>query len=171
MNKLHLMDRLRAAIRVRHYSWRTEEAYRQWVRRFILFHGKRHPESMGEPEVSAFLSHLAVDRNVAASTPNQALSAILFLYTHGFGRDLDWLGVIRAKRPRRLPVVLSREEVRRVLREMTGINGLLARLMYGTGMRAMGAERCRSFAYLRIGLDVVGILRNGCGVSPATISQ
>ena len=127
---------------------------------------------MGAPEVSAFLSHLAVDWNVAASTQNQALSAILFLYTHVFGRDLDWLeGVIRAKRPRRLPVVLSREEVQRVLREMTGINGLLARLMYGTGMRAMGAERCRSFAYLRIGLHIAGILRNGCGVSPATISQ
>ena len=91
---------------------------------------------MGEPEVSAFLSHLAVDRNVAASTQNQALSAILFLYTHVLGRDLDWVeGVIRAKRPRRLPVVLSREEVQRVLRKMTGINGLLACLMYGTGMR------------------------------------
>ncbi len=134
MDKPRLMDRLREAIRVRHYSLRTEEAYRQWVRRFILFHGKRHPESMGEPEVSAFLSHLAVDRNVAASTQNKALSAILFLYTHVLGRDLDWLeGVIRAKRPRRLPVVLSREEVQRVLRKMTGINGLLARLMYGTG--------------------------------------
>ena len=134
MDKPRLMDRLREAIRVRHYSLRTEEAYRQWVRRFILFHGKRHPESMGEPEVSAFLSHLAVDRNVAASTQNQALSAILFLYTHVLGRDLDWLeGVIRAKRPRRLLVVLSREEVQRVLRKMTGINGLLARLMYGTG--------------------------------------
>ena len=116
MDKPRLMDRLRAAIRVRHYSLRTEEAYRQWVRRFIFFHGTKHPTSMGEPEVSAFLSHLAVDRNVAASTQNQALSAILFLYTHVLGRDLDWLeGVIRAKRPRRLPVVLSREEVRRVL--------------------------------------------------------
>ena len=98
---------------------------------------------MGAPEVSVFLSHLAVDRNVAASTQNQALSAILFLYTHVFGRDLDWLEVIRAKRPRRLPVVLSREEVRRVLREMTGIHGLLARLMYGAGMRAMESLQLR----------------------------
>ena len=162
MDKPRLMDRLREAIRVRHYSLRTEEAYRQWVRRFILFHGKRHPESMGEPEVSAFLSHLAVDRNVAASTQNQALSAILFLYTHVFGRDLDWLeGVIRAKQPRRLPVVLSREEVQRVLREMTGINGLLARLMYGTGMRAMESLQLRvkdvDFAYRQI------IIREGKG--------
>ncbi len=162
MDKPHLMDRLREAIRVRHYSWRTEEAYRQWVRRFILFHGKRHPESLGEPEVSAFLSHLAVDRNVAASTQNQALSAILFLYTHVLGRDLDWLeGVIRAKRPRRLPVVLSREEVQRVLRKMTGINGLLARLMYGTGMRAMESLQLRvkdvDFAYRQI------IIREGKG--------
>ena len=161
MDKPRLMDRLREAIRVRHYSLRTEEAYRQWVRRFILFHGKRPPASMGEPEVSAFLSHLAVDRNVAASTQNQALSAILFLYTPVFGRDLDWLEVIRAKRPRRLPVVLPREEVRRVLREMTGINGLLARLMYGTGMRAMESLQLRvkdvDFAYRQI------IIREGQG--------
>ena len=117
---------------------------------------------MGAPEVSAFLSHLAVDWNVAASTQNQALSAILFLYTHVLGRDLDWLeGVIRAKRPRRLPVVLSREEVQRVLRELTGINGLLARLMYGTGMRAMESLQLRvkdvDFAYRQI------IIREGQG--------
>ena len=98
---------------------------------------------MGAPKVSVFLSHLAVDRNVAASTLNQALSAILLLYAHVFGRDLDWLEVIRAKRPRRLPVVLSREEVQRVLREMTGIHGLLACLMYGTGMRAMESLQLR----------------------------
>ena len=132
MRKPHLLDRVREAIRVRHYSLRTEEVYLQWVRRYILFHGKRHPDDMGEAEVAAFLSYLAMERNVAAATQNQALSAILFLYTNVLGRDLDWLkDVARAKRPRRLPVVLSRDEIQRVLARMVGINSLLARLMYG----------------------------------------
>ena len=91
MDKPRLMVRVREAIRVRHYSLRTEEAYLQWVRRFILFHGKRHPENRGEPEVAAFLTHLAVERNVAAATQNQALSAIVFLYSHVLGHELDWL--------------------------------------------------------------------------------
>ena len=130
MDKPRLMVRVREAIRVRHYSLRTEEAYLQWVRRFILFHGKRHPENRGEPEVAAFLTHLAVERNVAAATQNQALAAIVFLYSHVLGHELDWLkNVTRAKRPQRLPVGLTREEVQRVLGMMIGINGLLARLM------------------------------------------
>ena len=91
MDKPRLMVRVREAIRVRHSSLRTEEAYLQWVRRFILFHGKRHPENMGEPEVAVFLTHLAVERNVAAATQNQALSAIVFLYSHVLGHELDWL--------------------------------------------------------------------------------
>jgi integron integrase len=155
MERPRLLDRMREAIRVRHYSLRTEETYLQWVRRFILFHEKRHPETMGEVEISAFLSHLAVDRNVAASTQNQALAAILFLYTQVLGRDLDWLnGVTRAKQPRRLPVVLSQDEVQRILRKLQGTNGLLARLMYGTGMRAMESLQLRvkdiDFAYRQI---------------------
>ena len=162
MDKPRLMVRVREAIRVRHYSLRTEEAYLQWVRRFILFHGKRHPENMGEPEVAAFLTHLAVERNVAAATQNQALSAIVFLYSHVLGHELDWLkNVTRAKRPQRLPVVLTREEVQRVLGMMIGINGLLARLMYGTGMRVMESLQLRvkdiDFAYRQI------IIREGKG--------
>ena len=162
MDKPRLMVRVREAIRVRHYSLRTEEAYLQWVRRFILFHGKRHPENMGEPEVAVFLTHLAVERNVAAATQNQALSAIVFLYSHVLGHELDWLkNVTRAKRPQRLPVGLTREEVQRVLGMMIGINGLLARLMYGTGMRVMESLQLRvkdiDFAYRQI------IIREGKG--------
>ena len=162
MDKPRLMVRVREAIRVRHYSLRTEEAYLQWVRRFILFHGKRHPENMGEPEVAAFLTHLAVERNVAAATQNQALAAIVFLYSHVLGHELDWLkNVTRAKRPQRLPVVLTREEVQRVLGMMIGINGLLARLMYGTGIRVMESLQLRvkdiDFAYRQI------IIREGKG--------
>src|SRR4249919_884427 len=109
--KPRLLDQVRQAIRLRHYSPRTEEAYVGWVRRFILFHGKRHPNGMGEAEIGAFLSDLATRGRVAASTQNQALAAILFLYQQVLGRELDWLsGVIHAKRPERLPVVLSREE-------------------------------------------------------------
>jgi site-specific recombinase XerD len=108
-----LLDQVRDAIRVRHYSLRTEEAYVHWIRRFILFHGKRHPAQMGAPEVARFLSHLAVRARVSASTQNQALSALLFLYREVLGRDLGLVeGVVRAKGPSRLPVVLTREEVR-----------------------------------------------------------
>jgi len=100
-----LLDQVRAALRLRHYSPRTEDAYVLWVRRLVLFHGKRHPFDLGEPEITAFLSNLAVERRVSASTQNQALSAILFLYKHVLDKDLDWLdGVVRAKTPPRLPV-------------------------------------------------------------------
>jgi len=139
-----LLDRLSRALRVRHYSIRTEEAYVQWVRRFILFHHKRHPKDMGEAEITAFLSHLAVDRNVAASTQNQALSAILFLYKVVLEKELEWLDdVVRATRPKRLPTVLTRDEVRNLLGRMNGVNQLVAELMYGTGMRLMEALRLR----------------------------
>lgn len=144
MEQPRLLDRVREAIRVRHYSLRTEQSYIQWIRRFILFHDKRHPDSMGEPEVSAFLSHLALDRKVSASTQNQALSAILFLYLKVLERKLDWLDdVVRAKRPRRLPVVLTQAETGALLAEIHGINGLIARLLYGTGMRQMECLRLR----------------------------
>lgn len=139
-----LLDQVRDLIRTKHYSIRTENQYLQWIRRFILFHGKRHPRDMGAPEVEAFLSHLAVSRDVAASTQNQALSALLFLYREVLGIDLPWLdNVTRAKRPQRLPIVLSRDEVRAVLDRMTGVYGLMASLLYGTGMRLMECVRLR----------------------------
>ncbi|WP_300455531.1 integron integrase [Accumulibacter sp.] len=139
-----LLDQLRDRIRLKHYSIRTEAQYVQWARRFILFHGKRHPRDMGAREVEAFLTHLAVEGRVAAATQNQALSALLFLYREVLGIDLPWLdGVVRAKRPARLPVVLSGNEVHRVLDRMPGVHGLLARLLYGSGMRLMEGVRLR----------------------------
>jgi integron integrase len=139
-----LLDQVRHRIRANHYSIRTEESYVNWVRQFILFHGKRHPLEMGEPEVNAFLTHLAVERNVAASTQNQALSAILFLYKQVLERPLENLGeVIRAKRPERLPLVLTREEVRAVLAQLDGQHWLMASLLYGSGLRLMECLRLR----------------------------
>jgi len=131
-----LVARFREAIRVRHYSLRTERVYLYWIRKYLRFHGMRHPASMGGPEVTAFLSHLANDENVAAATQSQALAALLFLYKAVLEIDLPWLDqVVRAKRPHRLPTVLERSEVRALLDAMHGEYGLMARLMYGTGMR------------------------------------
>jgi integron integrase len=139
-----LLDQLRAELRTHHYSIRTEHAYLDWARRFILFHGKRHPKEMGPSEVGAFLSHLAVDRSVSPSTQNQAKSAISFLYKRVLNIDLPWLDeVVQAKRKERLPVVLTPTEVRRLLNEMTGVTGLIASLLYGTGMRLLEALRLR----------------------------
>lgn len=139
-----LLDRLRAEIRLRHYSIRTEETYVDWARRFILFHGKRHPKDMGSQEVTAFLSHLASERNVSASTQNQAKSALLFLYREVLDIELPWLDeVIAAKTPRRLPVVLTQTEVRRLLNETSGTMGLVVSLLYGTGMRLLEGLRLR----------------------------
>jgi len=139
-----LLDRVRQAIRLRHYSRRTEEAYAGWIRRFILFHRRRHPREMGEAEVTAFLSSLAVERRVSASTQNQALSAILFLYEHVLGVELDWLDdVVRAKAPARLPVVLTREEVRAILGRLAGTPRLVGVLLYGTGLRLLECLRLR----------------------------
>lgn len=144
MEKKRLLVRMSDAIRSRHYSLRTEQSYIQWVRRFILFHNKRHPEKMGEKEITSFLTDLAVNRKVAASTQNQALSALLFLYKHVLDKKLDWLeDVVRAKRPRRLPVVLTQAEAGTLLDNMTGVNGLIAKLIYGTGMRKMECLRLR----------------------------
>ncbi|MBX9627414.1 MAG: integron integrase [Gemmataceae bacterium] len=139
-----LLDRLRAACRVRHLSPRTEDAYHDWSKRFILFHGKRHPDTMAEPEVNQFLTHLAVDRTVAASTQNQALAALLFLYDAVLGRPLDRLGgVIRANRPARLPTVLTVDEVRAVLGRLDGTYRLIGDLMYGGGLRLLECLRLR----------------------------
>jgi integron integrase len=139
-----LFDRVREAARVRHFSRRTESAYLAWIRRFIFFHGKRHPAELGAPEVTQFLTSLAVQDNVAASTQNQALSAILFLYRDVLGQGLPWLDdVVRAKRPARLPVVLTREEVRALLVQMNGVPRLMAILLYGAGLRLLECARLR----------------------------
>jgi integron integrase len=127
---------LREALRLRHYSLKTEKVYIHWAKRYLYFHGMRHPEEMGGREVTDFLSYLARDRRVAASTQNQALAALLFLYRHVLGTPLPWLeGVVRAKRATRLPTVLSREEVQAVLSHLTGTPWLLGSLLYGAGLR------------------------------------
>lgn len=139
-----LLDALRTQLRVMHYAIRTEDAYVDWVKRFILFHGKRHPRDMGPKEVAEFLSHLAVARNVSASTQNQAKAAILFLYRHVLGTQLPWVDdVVIAKVPQRLPVVLTAREVRSLLHELNGTTALVASLPYGTGMRLMEGLRLR----------------------------
>jgi integron integrase len=131
-----LLDRVRAAIRARHYSRRTEEAYVHWIRRFIVFNGRRHPSELGAPEVTAFLTALAVRRHVAASTQNQAFSVVMFLYSKVLGQELGVVALPpRAKRPLRVPVVLTIEEIRRVLQELTGVAWLVAALLYGAGLR------------------------------------
>lgn len=142
--KTRLLDRVRNKIRLKHYSIRTETAYVDWIRRFIRFHQRRHPRELGAEHVEAFLSHLAVQRNVAAATQNQAKSALLFLYKEVLGMELPWLSNVEsAKRPARLPVVLTRSEVTAVLDRMRGANGLIARLLYGSGLRIMEAVRLR----------------------------
>lgn len=157
-----LLDQIRNALRRRHYSYRTEKVYLQWARRFILFHDKRHPQEMGETEVAAFLTHLAVNRRVSASTQNQALNAILFLYKQVIGRDIGLIqGVVRAKRPERLPVVMTREEVQAVLRRLSGRDWLLACLMYGAGLRVTECLRLR-MKDLDFGLNQI-VVRDGKG--------
>ena len=139
-----LLDQVREAIRTRHYSYRTEEAYVGWIRRFILFHGTRHPAEMGKEEIEQFLTALATKRHVAASTQNQALAAILFLYKEVFERDPGWLDdVVRAKRPERLPTVLTRAEVEALLAALDGVPWVMAMLLYGSGLRLMECLRLR----------------------------
>jgi integron integrase len=139
-----LLDRLRTEIRIRHYSISTESAYVDWTKRFIYFHNKRHPQDMGAAEVAAFLSYLATERNVSASTQNQARSALLFLYGAVLEVELPWLKeVVAAQRQRKLPVVLTPSEVRSLLLESSGVAGLVTSLLYGTGMRLMEGLRLR----------------------------
>src|SRR3989304_3590598 len=140
--KPRLLDQVRQAIRTRHLSYSTEQAYTGWIKRFIFFHNKRHPAEMGEAEIGRFLSSLATERRVSASTQNQALNALLFLYHKVLEKKIGLIqGVVRAKRPRRLPVVLTKEDVKRVLSCMTGTPWLMALLLYGAGLRLM--ECCR----------------------------
>ncbi|HET9864585.1 MAG TPA: integron integrase [Steroidobacteraceae bacterium] len=139
-----LLDSVRAAIRLRHYSYRTEKAYVDWIRRFIIFNAKRHPRDMGGSEVAAFLSHLANDRRVSAATQSQALAALLFLYKRVMNVDLPWIeNVVRAHRPKRLPTVLTHDEAMRVIAHLRGVHWLVTGLLYGSGLRLMEALRLR----------------------------
>ena len=142
--KPRLLDLLRNKIRLKHYSIRTEQTYTEWAKRYILFHGKRHPAEMGKEEVEAFLSHLAVKHNVSSSTQSQARAAIIFLYREVLDSELPWLDdVEQAKKPQRLPVVLTVGEVQALLSRLGGTHALMGRLMYGTGMRLMETVRLR----------------------------
>ena len=157
-----LLEQMRAMLRARHYSLRTEGTYLGWVKRFILFHGKRHPRDMGVQEVQQFLAYLAVEGRVAASTQSQALSAILFLYQQVLKHDIGWLhDVVRAKQPQRLPVILTRDEVAAVLRHLSGTPWIMATLLYGAGLRLLECLRLRvqdlDFAYNQI------VVRDGKG--------
>lgn len=139
-----LLELVSRAIQARHYSRRTEKTYIAWIRRYILFHDRKHPLVMGEKEITAFLSHLATKGQVSASTQNQALNAILFLYREVLKKDLDWLdGVVRAKKPVRLPVVLTQSEVHAVLGQLHGVTWLMASILYGSGLRLLECARLR----------------------------
>ncbi len=139
-----LLEQVVARLRVKHYSLRTEQVYVDWIKRFVWFHGKRHPKEMGAAEVEAFLSHLAVDRSVSASTQNQAKSALLFLYKEVLQMELPWLdNVTQAKAPKRLPVVMTQNEVKAVLARLDGTVWLICSLLYGSGLRIMECLRLR----------------------------
>jgi integron integrase len=139
-----LLDQVRDAIRLKHYSIRTEQAYVDWIKRYILFHHKRHPKDMGSAEIEAFLTHLAVEQNVAASTQNQALSALLFLYRHVLKKDLEGpIDSVRAKKPKRLPTVLTKQETFKVMGFLSGTQQLMAKLLYGSGLRLLECIRLR----------------------------
>lgn len=138
-----LLDQVRDRIRYKHYSLRTEHSYVQWVKRFILFHGKRHPNTMGAREVESYLSYLSNEGNVSASTHQQALSALLFLYKEVLGMELPWLeDISRPKKPTRLPVVLTETEIKKLLAQLEGTHALMASLLYGSGMRLWSVFVC-----------------------------
>jgi integron integrase len=141
---MKLLDQVRDVIRKKHYSIRTEQAYVDWAKRYILFHKRHHPKDMGEKEIAQFISHLATDRRVASSTQNQALNAIVFLYKHVLNIELGDFGHMeRAKKPEKLPTVMARKEVNQVLSSMSGVNQLMAKLLYGCGLRLMECVRLR----------------------------
>jgi len=150
-----LLEQARGVLRAKHYSLKTEQSYINWMKRYVLFHNKRHPKDMGEAEINQFLTYLAVKENVAASTQNQALCAIVFLYKEIIGRDVDDLGkVIRAKKPKRLPIVLTVEEVRLIMHQLTGVPWLMVNMLYGAGLRQAECLRLRvqdiDFSYSQI---------------------
>ena len=139
-----LLEQVRDSLRLKHYSYRTEETYLTWIKRFILFHGKRHPREMGSPEIEAFITHLAVARNVAVSTQNQALSAILFLYKYVLKKEIEMPpSMVRPGRPKRLPTVLTPTEATRVLAQLHGVAKIMTKLLYGSGLRLTPALACR----------------------------
>ncbi|RJS91984.1 integron integrase [Salinisphaera sp. Q1T1-3] len=171
-----LLERVRDRIRLKHYSLRTEKTYIAWIRRFILFHDKRHPRDMGKAEVERFLTHLAVDKHVAASTQNQALNAILFLYKDVLEIELPWMDdVVRVKRPARIPEVLSVSEVMRLLTQLDGTYRLMASLLYGSGLRLMEAVRLRvkdvDFEYRQIVVRDAKGARDRVTPLPASIAD
>lgn len=138
-----LLARLRVEVRLRHYSWRTERAYAAWVKRHVRYHGMRHPDELGREEIARFLSSLAIEGRVSASTQNQATAALVFLYKRVLRRDPGWLeGIVRAKKPHRLPVVLTREEVRAVLDQLSGRPRLMVMLLYGAACGCRSASGC-----------------------------
>jgi site-specific recombinase XerD len=141
--KKRLLDQVCDQLRLKNYAYRTEKSYLYWIKKYILFHNKRHPKEMGTSEVQSFLTHLALEEHISASTQNQALSALLFLYRHVLDLELGSIDSVRAKPSQHVPSVLSRAEVRAVLHEMSGIYLLIARLLYGSGMRLMECVRLR----------------------------
>jgi len=144
MGERKLLEVVRDSLRTQNYSYRTEKTYINWIRKYILFHKKRHPKEMGEREINQFLTYLAVNRKVAASTQNQALSALLFLYKVILGKEIGWIGNIqRARKPKKIPVVFSREEVKKVLLHLHGKCWLVGALMYGSGLRLMECLKLR----------------------------
>jgi site-specific recombinase XerC len=170
MHKPKLLDRVRAVARVRHLSLRTEQAYSDCIRRFILYHKKRHPEEMGTEEIQLFLSHLAVEGQVSASTQNVALCALLFLYRDVLQVELPFVeGIQRAKRPTRVPVVFTRREVEKLLALLSGSYGLIVRLLYGSGLRLMEAARQRVVGIvvevIHVAVEKFGRLSSNLGVS------
>jgi integron integrase len=167
MGRSPFLDSVRAAIRVRHYARATEATYTLWIRQFILYHGKRHPKDMAGPEVEAFLSYLASERHVSASTQNVAMAALLFMYRHVLGIDLPWMSdIVRPKRRTYVPTVLSRREVSALLEKMQGMDRLICELLYGSGMRQIEAFRLRvadlDFDYRQV------IVRSGKGFKDRT---
>jgi integron integrase len=176
VDKPRLLDRVRNVIRCKHYSIRTEQTYVDWIKRYIYFHHKQHPEEMGEEHISAFLTHLAVDRKVAGSTQNQALCALVFLYCEVLKKEIGkFEDFIRAKRPQKLPVVFTRQEVKQVLLQLDGVRWLLGQLLYGAGLRVMECVRLR-VKDVDFGYDQI-VVRDGKGnkdrvtMLPAIIGQ
>jgi hypothetical protein len=161
-NDVKLLARMRTVLRIRHYSRSTEAAYTGWVRRYVTFHGLRHPATMGAPEVAAFLAHLAEQRHVSAATQTQALAALLFLYRRVLERESGWVEGLRAKAPVRLPVVLSREHVRAVLATLVGEKRLAAQLLYGSGLRLTSDDAAGAR-----GGGIAGAARAGGGAARA----
>lgn len=162
-----LLDLVRDAIRLKNYSYRTEEAYVYWIKKYIFYHNKKHPQALHKPDIEKFLTHLAVDDHVSASTQNQALSALLFLYNHVLHIPIDYVDFLWAKKPEKLPVVLTKHEVRAVLKHLKGVPLLVTQLLYGSGLRLTEALRIR-VQDLDFGQSMI-VVRNGKGQKDRTV--